>query len=68
MYLSQAYNYDRVDSLLFIVVKVEKEIVKDAVKVEKEIIKDAVAVEKAIIKDVEQVEDQLEKKLFGVRS
>jgi hypothetical protein len=37
------------------------------VKVEKEIVKDAVAVEKEIIKDVEQVENQLERKLFGVR-
>ena len=67
------YNSDKLTSMivptsLLLVVKVEKEIVKDAVKVEKEIIKDAVAVEKAIIKDVEQVEDQLERKLFGVRS
>lgn len=30
--------------------------------------KDAVKVEKEIIKDVGQVEDQLERKLFGVRS
>ena len=45
----------------FIVVSVEKELVKDVVAVEKEIVKDAVKFEQEIVKDVVNVEKEIVK-------